>query len=249
MRGWGLFPMFTFDTCNVGATFKKSHLRSVCVCVSLFLWLWSTLHKITISKASDPQRDRTTALWISQSPTSSKLNTSVCVCGCTHCSYGCAHPTTSTVSPALHWVSLHFLIDPVNIMCDAGVDPRLVLLSAAVAPADYAHQSHSAIAGTDQWATRVSLWGHKKRSRDEKSFLQLLKHQKKMNSAHKTIGIFSPCRRRPGLVCHQRTACWKSRCVQTELLGCNALQATVARNLSWCAWRTLGKLSRGRMFV
>lgn len=66
-----------------------------------------------------------------------------------------------------------------------------------------------------------------------------------MSNALKTLFIFWPCRHRPGLVCHRRTACWKSRCVQTELLGRNAFQATVARNPSWCAWKSLQKLGRG----
>lgn len=157
----------------------------------------------------------------------------LCLCLCTLFQWVWSPDDIDSVS-LLHRVSLHFLIDPVDIMCDAGVDTRLVLLPTPVAPADYAHQSHPAIAGADQWATRVSLRGHKK---DKNEFpskcptsgaFSLLS----LNNAHKTRGRFSPCRHRPGLVCHQRTACWKSRCVQTELLGCSALQATVARILS-----------------
>lgn len=67
---------------------------------------------------------------------------------------------SSRVSPVLHRVCHHFLIDPVDVICHAGVHPWCVLLSAPVAPANHAHQSHPAVAGTDQWATRVSLRGH-----------------------------------------------------------------------------------------
>lgn len=149
-----MFPAFTFDTYKG----LKSHIWGfrvrVCVCVSLVV--------VHISLDSDQERDRTTALWISQSSTTSRVNASVCVCCCAHCPHGCGHPTTPTVSPVLHRVRPHFLVDPIDVMCDAGVDPRLVLLSAAVAPADHAHQSHLAVAGTDQRATRVSLQGPRK---------------------------------------------------------------------------------------
>lgn len=57
----------------------------------------------------------------------------------------------------LKWVGLHFAICPVNIFGDVSIDPRLVLLSAPIAPADHTHQSHLAIVSTDERPAGVSL--------------------------------------------------------------------------------------------
>lgn len=101
--------------------------------------------------------NRTTALWISLVDLLQDQH--ICVCCFTHCAYGYGHPTTSSslFSPILDRVCLNYAIDPVDVMCDTGVHAGRVFLPAPVAPADHAHQSHSAIVGTDQWATGVSL--------------------------------------------------------------------------------------------
>lgn len=60
--------------------------------------------------------------------------------------------------PSLCWVDLHFATNPLDVLGDAGIDPWLVLLSAPVAPADHAHQSHPVIILTDERTPRISLW-------------------------------------------------------------------------------------------
>lgn len=62
------------------------------------------------------------------------------------------------VSLTLDRVCFDFALDPVNVMGHTGVDPRLIPLPAAVAPADHTHQSHLVVVPTDKRATRVSLW-------------------------------------------------------------------------------------------
>lgn len=68
-------------------------------------------------------------------------------------SFNIQHTTVST----LDWVCLNFVADPIDVMCDTGVDPRLILLPTPIAPADHTHQSHLVIVSTDKRATRVSL--------------------------------------------------------------------------------------------
>lgn len=62
------------------------------------------------------------------------------------------------VSRTLDRVCLNFAVDPVDVMGDTGVDSRLILLPAPIAPADHTHQSHLVIVSTDERAAGVSLW-------------------------------------------------------------------------------------------
>lgn len=59
---------------------------------------------------------------------------------------------------ALHRIGLHFVIDPLDVVGDAGVDSGLVLHPAPIAPADHAHQSHPVIISADEGAPGIPLW-------------------------------------------------------------------------------------------
>lgn len=77
------------------------------------------------------------------------------ICCFTHCVWSY---NIFAVSLSLDRIGLNFVADPVDVMGDTGVDPRLILLPAPIAPADHTHQSHPVIVSTDERATRVTLW-------------------------------------------------------------------------------------------
>lgn len=74
---------------------------------------------------------------------------------------------------SLHWIGLNFATDPLDVIGDAGIDPRLVPLSAPVAPADHAHQSHPVVISTDERTPRISLWLKFKREKRQKEKIKL----------------------------------------------------------------------------
>lgn len=69
------------------------------------------------------------------------------------------------VSLTLDRVCCNFAIDPVDVMGDTCVDPRLIPLPTPIAPADHTHQSHLVIVSADERAARVSLWAKFKKQK------------------------------------------------------------------------------------
>lgn len=121
----------------------------LCAC----LYEWSRWFKTSIGL--DQQMNRIVrVLWIFLS---SHRYANLCSLFHPLCLWGWSSDNIFLAVSALDWARLNFAIDPVDVMGDTGVDPRLVLLTAPIAPADHAHQSHLVLVFADKRTTRVSL--------------------------------------------------------------------------------------------